>query len=95
MNFILLTKKAKIAKNKISVSGVIDQNSPSILSILQQLDFIINFSGQGIDPKAQLKTGQTFTYSVIASREFCSPDELDLKKYLDDVSREIYSDDYK
>jgi hypothetical protein len=94
MNFISLKKKAQIAKNKISISDSIDQNSSIILSILRQLEFIIEFSSREIDPRTQLKTGQTFTYSVLASREFCSPSELLLKKHLDEVSREMYYDDY-
>jgi hypothetical protein len=94
MNFILLTKKTKIAKNKISASGAIDLNSSIIISILQQLEFIIKYSEQGVDPRSQLKKGQTFTYSVLASREFCSPSELSLKNFLDEVSQEMYSDDY-
>jgi hypothetical protein len=94
MNFMLLTKKARVAKNRIIASDVIDQNSTLILSILQQLEFIIKYSEQKIDPRSQLKTGQTFTYSVLASREFCSPEELAIKNLLDEVSREMYSEDY-
>lgn len=47
MSLILLTKKANLAKNEILVSNIIDQKSSIILSILQQLEFIIKYSGQG------------------------------------------------
>ncbi|WP_028773311.1 hypothetical protein [Shewanella waksmanii] len=94
MNFVSLTKKAKVAKNIITGSKFIDKSNSSVVSILRQLDFIINHSEQGDDPRTKLKGGQKFTYSIIASREFCSPDELKVKSYLDELSREMYHDDY-
>lgn len=95
MNFILLVEKAKEAQKRILESNYIDLNNSKILSILNQLEFIIKYSEQLVDPKTQLKSGEKFTYSIIASREFASPSELVIKEYLDQVSRELFSEDYK
>ena len=86
MNFILLTEKTKQAKKAILESNCIDLNNSQILSILNQLEFIIKYSEQSLDPKSKLKSGETFTYSIIASREFTSPNQLAVKEYLDQVS---------
>ena len=95
MNFILLTEKVKEAQKKFLESNDLDLNNPKIISILNQLEFIVRYSEQEVDPKSQLKSGEAFTYSIIASREFASPSELTLKKYLDQVSIEMFSDDYR
>ncbi|MBU2968390.1 hypothetical protein KO527_03345 [Pseudoalteromonas sp. C2R02] len=94
MNFNKLTKTANFAKNKITSSRVLDQKNPIIISIIQQLSFITKHSCQGVDPRTRLRNGQTFTYSVLASRELCSPEELKIKQLLDAVSHVMYSDDY-
>lgn len=95
MNYILLTEKAKKAQKVILESNCIDLNNPQTLSILNQLEFIIKYSEQLLDPKSQLKSGETFTYSIAASREFTSPNEIAIKEHLDQVSREMFSEDYK
>ncbi|QLE86795.1 hypothetical protein FLM48_18000 [Shewanella sp. Scap07] len=94
MDLVLLEQKARIAKDIITGSKFIDKSNLSIAPILGQLDFIISHSEQGSDPRAKLKNGQKFTFSIIASREFCSPDEQKVKSYLDELSREMYHDDY-
>jgi len=91
MNNYKLTKAAIFAKNKITSNSVLDKKTPIIISIIRQLSFIAQYSSQGVDPRTQLKNGQTFTYSVLASRELCSPEELKIKQLLDEVSQVMYS----
>ena len=55
-------------------------------SIKNQMVFIKKYADQNIDPKAQLD-GNQFTYGIISSREFSSPDELEVKALIDDVSK--------
>ncbi|MCS6234260.1 hypothetical protein G3495_03785 [Shewanella baltica] len=94
MNLFVLIKKAKLAKEGIVNSNVLNVNKPFVTSMLNQIDFIIQHAEKGNNPILQLKAGQTFTYSVLASRELSSPDELKIKELLDDVSEEMYSSDY-
>ena len=49
--------------------------------------FIRDNANRGKDPAIELGDERKFTYSIIASREFASPAELELKEYLDEVSR--------
>lgn len=55
-------------------------------SIKNQMIYIKKYADQNIDPRSQLN-GNTFTYGIILSREFASPDELKVKLLIDDVSK--------
>jgi len=94
INFLLLTDKAKAAKKYLLNSHCVDLSNPMHKSILKQIDFIIKCAEKGNNPTEELPTGQTFTYSVIASREFSSPEELAIKNRIDEMSQELYYDDY-
>lgn len=63
----------------------------SILSIKNQMWFIQSSAREEIDPRSLLN-GRQFTYSLIASREFSSPDELNVKSLLDEVSTILDAD---
>lgn len=55
-------------------------------SIKNQMIFIKSYADQKIDPRSQLN-GSKFTYGIISSREFASPEELEVKELIDNVSR--------
>lgn len=55
-------------------------------SIKNQMIFIKKYADQNIDPRTKLD-GNQFTYGIISSREFSSPDELEIKALIDDVSK--------
>jgi hypothetical protein len=55
-------------------------------SIKSQMTFIKSHADQKIDPRSQLN-GSKFTYGIISFREFSSPEELEVKELLDNVSR--------
>lgn len=55
-------------------------------SIKNQMIFIKKYADQNIDPRIKLD-GNQFTYGIISSREFSSPDELEIKALIDDVSK--------
>lgn len=87
-------KTALQAIDKFNNQNIIDINEPSIQSILAQLNFIANCAKQGKNPRSSLPEGQAFTYGIISSREFASPEELELKKYLTAVDKELYPEAY-
>ena len=95
MNFLKVEQLALQAIDKFTNQKVINTNEPSIQSILTQLNFIASCAKQGKNPRNSLPEGKVFTYGIISSREFASPEELELKKYLTAVDKELYPESYK
>lgn len=60
-------------------------STDQIDSIKQQMIFLRENAASGKNPINELGD-KKLTYGIIASREFASPDELELKGYLDNVS---------
>ena len=87
MDFTKLEKQANLAVSEIDFviekHGVSDQ----IESINQQILFIRENAKNNKDPSEELGDKQKLTYSIIASREFTCPSELQLKESLYKVSR--------
>ena len=86
MNFIKLKESAIVAIKKIDEFGIKNGESDQLESIKQQMIFIRDNAINGKDPSLELGDDRKFTYAIIASREFASPEELDLKEYIDEVS---------
>ncbi|MCW8128708.1 hypothetical protein [Microbulbifer halophilus] len=61
----------------------------SITSIKNQMKFISELSGNGLNPLERLKNGETFTFAIISSKELSSPEELALKRKIDLVAKEL------
>ncbi len=95
MNFSKVEQAALQAIDKFTNQKVIDINQPSIQSIMAQLNFIASCAKQGKNPRHSLPEGKVFTYGIISSREFASPEELELKKYLIALDKELYPEAYK
>jgi len=87
MNFAKLEEQASVAINEINQFVAANGGSDQIESIKQQMLFIRDSANNGKDPAIELGDERKFTYSIIASREFASPAELELKEYLNEVSR--------
>ncbi|WP_215396943.1 hypothetical protein [Rheinheimera oceanensis] len=61
--------------------------SPDILaSIKNQMIFIRDNAAAGRNPSDELAPGAKFTYAILASREFASPEELVLQDLIDKVT---------
>ena len=95
MNFSKVEQAALQAIDKFTNQKVIDINQPSIQSIMAQLNFIASCAKQGKNPRHSLPEGKVFTYGIVSSREFASPEELELKKYLIALDKELYPEAYK
>lgn len=81
-----LAKVAVLAVEKLDCFLEKNECTASLESIRQQMIFIRDKSLQGINPISALGENRTFTYRIIASREFSSPEELEVKFYIDRVS---------
>ncbi len=66
--------------NKVGSTGVLE-------SITKQLIFIRDKAVEGKNPLFELEEKKYFTYRILASKEFASPEELEIKKSIDYVSR--------
>lgn len=86
MDYEALSTSAKVALNKLE-KYINTVGSTGVLeSIKQQLIFIHDKAAEGKNPLFELEE-KKFTYNVLASREFASPEELEIKKTIDYVSR--------
>ncbi|GAB2528837.1 immunity protein Tsi6 family protein [Microbulbifer agarilyticus] len=62
-------------------------STPVLKSIKNQMKFIRDCASAGKNPIRELPEGQTFTFGILSSREFSSPEELQVKEELNRVSR--------
>ncbi|MDN3640883.1 hypothetical protein QWY82_18935 [Simiduia curdlanivorans] len=90
MNLDKVASCAENAINAFKTQNVIDPKSPAIESIINQMEFIKSKALTGKNPRLELQEGQSFSYGIIASRELSAPDELALKKFLDEVTHALY-----
>jgi hypothetical protein len=51
------------------------------------MQFIRDHAAAGNNPANKLPLGRAFTYGILSSREFVSPEEMILKGLIDEVSR--------
>lgn len=86
MNHEELSFCAELAINKLDdfISKV--GATASLESIRQQMIFIRDKANQGKNPLDELENSRYFTYRILASKEFASSEELEIKKYIDHVS---------
>jgi len=70
MNFTQLAATVTLARKALLEHGQVNGNSVVYDSIVSQLDFIIKHAYDCCDPRSKLTKNQTFTYSILASREF-------------------------
>ncbi len=65
-----------------------EDTNQNLLSIKAQLQFINNHADNNINPISMLE-GKSFSFGILSSREFASPEELFVKNYIDRVSHLI------
>lgn len=94
MNYKLLYQAAATALSELSKKNISSIELAVYDSIIEQLKFILHEANLGNDPRDSIPRGQTFTYGVISSRDFTSPEELKLKRFLDDVTLHLYPEDF-
>ena len=94
MNISRVEESALKAIEKFLNQNVMDINEPFMQSILAQLNFIADCAKEGKNPRKSLSEGKTFTYGILASREFASPEELELNEYLTALDMELYPEEY-
>lgn len=82
-----LKEAADTAIEKINSFIKENGNSGPLQSILNQMIFVRDNAAKGQHPADVLKEDEKFSYSIIASREFASPDEMELKEFITRVSR--------
>ena len=86
MNLKKLADAANVALARISAFAAKNGSTAPLESIRNQMKFIRDAAVDGKNPNSQLAPGQLFTYAILASREFASPEELEVKAALDAVS---------
>lgn len=64
--------------------------SPVLESIKNQMIFVRDNARAGKNPVDELPSGQSFTFGILSSREFSSPEELLVKEELNRVARLLY-----
>jgi len=87
MNFTLLYESANSVIEQILLLIKDEGTNETLESIKQQMIFIRDNSKVGINPISALTENKKFTYGILASREFASPRELELKENINRVSR--------
>ena len=66
-----------------------EEDNGVLESIMNQMIFIRDAALVEKNPFAELEEGRTFTFGILASREFASPRELELQDYIYDVFHEL------
>jgi hypothetical protein len=94
VNYKKLSESSKKALTEFSLRQVPTIDSAVYDSIIEQMKFITYEAGLGNNPREQLPEGKTFTYGIISSRSFASPEELRLKQLLDEVTSLLYPEDF-
>ncbi|GGB22203.1 immunity protein Tsi6 family protein [Agarivorans gilvus] len=94
MNYKKLSEAANKALDEFSKRNVSTIDTVIYDSIIEQMRFINSEASLGHDPRKSLPDGKTFTYGIISSRAFASPDELQLKRLLEDVTSNLYPEDF-
>ena len=61
-------------------------------SIIKQVEFIYDCASKELDPRKNLPKGKAFTYGVLSSKNFTSPEELKLKEQLNNLDDELFKD---
>jgi hypothetical protein len=87
MNFKKLVGAANDALSKIAAFEAKNGESPVHDSIKAQMKFIRDAALASKNPNMELEKDRQFTYAILASREFASPEELVVKLSLDVVSK--------
>ncbi|WP_411994583.1 immunity protein Tsi6 family protein [Agarivorans sp. DSG3-1] len=95
MNYSKLSASSGLALVEFSKKNISSIEEAIYDSILAQLTFLSDEAKQGRNPRTSLPKGKTFTYGVLASRNFASPEELKLKGLLDEVTSHLYPEDYQ
>jgi len=91
MSYENLYLSSKMALKKIDEFEEKNGNWSIFETIRAQIIFINTHAYEKKNPVAYLKENQSFTFGVISSKEFSSPDELNLKKYFDKIFDDIRS----
>jgi hypothetical protein len=87
VNFEKLADAANDALAKIAALEAKNGQSPVLDSIKIQMRFIFDAASTDKNPNLGLEKDRQFTYAILASREFSSPEELAVKSSLNDVSK--------
>lgn len=87
MDFMSLANKSSAAIFEIDLFINKYGSSQSLESIKSQMRFILDAALSDKNPLHLLPKDKPFTYSVLASREFASPEEMKIKACLDEVSK--------
>ncbi|WP_153039159.1 immunity protein Tsi6 family protein [Microbulbifer sp. Q7] len=64
--------------------------SPVLESIKNQMIFVRDNARVGKNPVDELPDGKSFTFGILSSREFASPEELLVKEKLNRVARLLF-----
>lgn len=91
MHFERLAEAASAAifeiRNFITQHG----SAPALDSIESQMRFIYDSALSNRNPLEMVSKDSSFTYGILSSREFASPDEMEIKKKLDRVTELLSS----
>jgi len=87
MDYRNLAESANTSIQKLQEFIESNGSSDTLESIKQQMTFIRDNALEDKDPSLELNSSQKFTYAILSAREFSSPQELELKEYINKVSR--------
>ena len=74
----------------VSTFEKLNGKSPVLDSIRAQMTFIFDEAECGENPMESIGPDRPFTFGILSSREFASPDELKLKAKLNRVAELLY-----
>ena len=86
MNFKALQMAAENVIAAINTAPPKHVSADVLASIKNQMVFIRDNAAAGKNPSQELASGTKFTYAILASREFASPEELVLQDLIDKVT---------
>lgn len=85
MTLIELSEASSDVLMEINKLESVHGGTNALSTIKTQMEFIKKYAECGINPKSQLGDN-TFTYAIIASREFASPAEMVIQEKLDNIT---------
>ncbi|WP_156035228.1 hypothetical protein [Microbulbifer sp. HZ11] len=90
LDLVELNRRAGDALAAISTFENLYGKSAVLGSIRAQMNFVFKETEEGRNPLESINSSRSFTFGILSSREFSSPDELKLKAKLNRVAELLF-----